>query len=113
MKLNKYTRYFLFTRVNPKESDYALLVATCERIDAFLGYQVLHDSEGVVRLSGFVVLRGPRTFVGDLCLLFPNFNFTPMSDVYELGGVNFDSFPDGTFLLGEHPFVKLRRSLFS
>ena len=111
MKLNKFTRYFLFTRVDPKEEDYTLLLEVCKRIDAHLGYRTILGTS-VDRLVGFIVLRGPRTFVADLCRLFPNFNLTPMSDIVELGSFDFDNLPKGTVLVGDHPFKSIRSVLF-
>jgi hypothetical protein len=115
-RFNGRTRYYTFTRVNPKCSDFELLVSTCERIDAHLGYLTIPD-DGKIRLVGFIVLRGPETVIGDIEQLFPNFNLTPME------GTSFDGVVSdaqkkaeliGAVLVTHncHPFEGIKRALF-
>lgn len=106
----KLTRYYTFTRVNPKSSDYDLLVRTCHRINAYLGYRTLRDADKV-RLIGFIVLRGPKTIVDDIEQLFPNFHLMSMVGCF---GDNYSDLGDDDTIItaNEHPFVSVRKSLF-
>lgn len=119
----KFTRYFVFTRVNPRESDYDLLRGTCERIDATLAYKTVRDASKV-RLMGFLILRGPRTFSDDIGRLLPNFLVTALTsdidDVWHWLEVSPKSCGDVFFIDGEvffngcsHPFYDIKRMLFS
>lgn len=94
-----FTRYFSFTRVGFRNGDLELLLRVCERIDAYLCYRV----DGV-RLTGFIALRGVRTYVDDLCRLFPNFLLGPMAALTEDDG--------GYVKIGVRPFNDIRRQLF-
>jgi hypothetical protein len=76
------TRYFSFTRVNPKAGDYDALVKTCNRVDAYLSYKTVRCGERT-RLFGIIVLRGPPTIADDIGRLFPNFNLTPMTGEFD------------------------------
>lgn len=105
MKGKDFTRYFLFTRVNPVLADYELLVKMALQIDSFIGYNtVLH--EGKTRLVGVVALRGRRTFAEKLYTLFPNFHLTRMSGKLEIKMEMFD------VMLGEFPFSEVKINLF-
>lgn len=95
------TRYFEFSRVNPKEVDYALLHYVCRKIDAYYGIK-LEKKGKRVHLHGFIMLRGRPTFQGDLCQLFPNFHLTYMKGEI---GKGFETF-------GKHPYDDIKRVLF-
>lgn len=106
------TRYFTFTRVNPKASDYDLLVGTCSKVDAYLSYKTVRDG-GKVRLFGIIVLRGPSTIADDIGQLFPNFNLTPMVGEFDDNFERLMSSGGGEVIHhNEHPFFGLRRALF-
>lgn len=108
----KFTRYFLFTRVRPHIGDYSLLIERCGQINAFLGYRTVFD-KGVKRLLGFFVLRGPRTFVHNLCRLFPNFNLTPVASDDPLNFFDGVDFSGLIIFFGEHPYRNVRKRLFN
>lgn len=108
---SKFTRYFLFTRVRPRDGDYSLLIDTCGKINAFLGYRTVFDSAGVKRLLGFFVLKGPRAFVQNLCRLFPNFNLTPMASENPLAFFDYIDFDGLVIFFGEHPYRDVRKCL--
>jgi len=102
---SKYTRYFIFSRVNPSERDYRHLCTECKRINAYFGYRTMRDGDRI-RLIGFIVLRGHRTVASDLVRGFPNFSLTGShydenfnKDVYDV-------------VVGEHPFGALKVDLF-
>ena len=100
-----FTRYFSFTRVNPSKSDCVLLSKTCVDINAYLCYRI-NKIDG--RLEGFIVLNGPRTYVGNICRLFPNFLFTHLQpDAYMKLTEG-----DGFTVEGSHPFQSVSRRLF-
>ena len=117
----RFTRYFVFSRVNPVSQDYELLRGVCERINASLGYKTVRD--GVrIRLVGFISLRGPPTIADDIGRLLPNFLVT------KLGCKHVDGFhwmaevasDDGSLLVDgvvthhykEHPFKTVKTRLF-
>lgn len=102
----RYTRFFTFTRVSPGRRDVESLIATCKRIDACVGFST-ETFDGVVRLSGFIVLRGPKTYADDLCPLFPNFLITPMKPT------EYMDFEGQDFVIGKFPFDDIRRKLFT
>lgn len=107
-----YTRYYSFTRINPTPKDYILLATVCRNIDAYWGYRVFRDGLRV-RLSGFLVLRGPRTFVDDIERLFPNFLFINMIGSFEY---NFDCVNQHNNKIigpGDHPFDGIKVNLFA
>lgn len=107
------TRYFTFTRVNPKVGDYERLVRTCKEIDAFLSYKTVRDGK-VVRLFGIIVLRGPSTISDDIGRLFPNFNLTSMGGEFDSNFGRFMESAGGDVVQhNEHPFFALRRALFN
>lgn len=101
------TRYYEFSRVNPSESDFELLIGTCRRIDAYMGYTIFTEG-GRLRLHGFVVLPH-RDEVFNISRLFPNFMFKYircfMAKEEELRA---DS---NAIFLNRHPFLTLRRKL--
>lgn len=122
LKKQTRTRYFVFSRVNPRYDDYELLVETCDRIDACLGYKTVRDG-WKVRLIGFLILRGPSTIEDDLGRLFPNFLLTPLGHEFHgacdwLASQRMD---DGHWFIDaepqfnnkEHPFEMLRVRLFN
>lgn len=98
---NRFTRYFNFTRTNPKPHDYELLKGVCKNINAACFMDTIVDSGGVTRLQGYMVLWGPRTHKEDLARIFPNFLITPM----EQG--EFVRLPPG-----HHPFDCIKKKLF-
>jgi hypothetical protein len=107
------TRYFSFTRVNPKISDYDALVKTCNRVDAYLSYTTVRCGEKT-RLFGIIVLRGPPTIADDIGRLFPNFNLTPMTGEFDANFERLMGVTSGDDVIqhNEHPFFSLRRALF-
>jgi len=104
----KFTRYFLFTRVNPKPGDFETLFETCKRIDAYMGCKRF-NVDGRERLVGFIVLRGNRAFLRSICREFPNFNITEMPGHGWEGVFNEDSYD---IIVNKHPFIELKRKLF-
>ena len=111
MSSSPFTRYFLFTRTNPRVSDYELVVRVANKIDAHLGYATVYNG-GTRVLKGFIVLRGPRTFVGTLCKHFPNFLLFAVDAMETYFDFNLDSVPDGVTMVNEHPFQEVRKTLF-
>lgn len=77
-KAKKVTRYYEFTRINPKAFDYMLLINRCKEINAYLGYFVEYHG-GKVYMKGFVV-PPHRSVISDIQRMFPNFNFTHIED---------------------------------
>ena len=118
----KRTRYFVFTRVNPRDHDYDLLIDMCQKHDFMLAYKTVRDG-WKIRLHGMLVMRGPPTVADDIMNLLPNFMVTPLSEEFtdgidwvcsiQSGEGHF--FIDGEILFNgkEHPFVDVKRSLFS
>ena len=115
------TRYFIFSRVNPRHDDYEHLVDTCEKIEACLAYKTVRDGWRVV-LTGFFILRGPSTIQDDIRRLFPNFLLTNLSLQYQeslewLVGAKLEGLPffqDGEIFSNgkEHPFQSVKKNLF-
>lgn len=68
------TRYYLFSRVNPKPRDFQDLIDKCNEIDADLGYKTVKIGDRF-RLEGFMVLRGARRVndIDSLMRMFPNY----------------------------------------
>ena len=123
----KLTRYFTFSRVNPRLQDYHWLIETCLNIDAFLVYKTYRDinrfAQVRTRLVGFMVLRGRKTVVSDLGRLFPNFFLTGFhkdtEDIFDVirswhdnEALWISDADDTTFFVNEHPFEGVRRKLF-
>lgn len=100
-----FSRFFSFTRVNPKGKEYPMLVRTCERIDACVAYVTIKDG-GDRRLTGFLVLRGPRTYADKLMPLFPNFLIKAVKSA------NYFDVPAGYVWRGDLPFQDIKRRLF-
>lgn len=115
IKINPYTRYYSFTRVYPSASDYELLLDTCVRIDAYLGYWTFNEGNKI-RLVGFIILRGKRTHIEDIQRLFPNFNITFVVDPVEVERFRLAE-RDGILVtpkgvMNSHPYESIRRELF-
>lgn len=103
----KYTRYFLFSRVNPSASDYDLLLKVAKDCDVNIGYKTVVDGRKR-RLSGYFILRGPRTYTWDVCRLLPNFQVVRM-----LSSIAFDfDFVKYDVVVNNHPYQSLRKQLF-
>lgn len=104
-------RYFIFTRVNPKEIDYDRLDLVAGRINAFIGYRTLTatGSDSRKMMKGFVVLKGERTTVKKIIRFFPNFLLTAIPSTFEM---DFSDLPGDTVFLGHHPLDCIRRRLF-
>ena len=111
----KFTRYFVFTRVNPRTSDYDHLLETCSRIDAWVVYKTVYDGFKI-RMLGFLVLRGPRTVSNDIALLLPNFLVNEMPGHFNDGWDWLDAVSskgDEVFFNGKtHPFTDIKKKLF-
>lgn len=95
--------------------DYELLLDTCVRIDAYLGYWTVNDDDKI-RLVGFIILRGRRTYIEDIQRMFPNFNVSLVVDPVEVEKYRLAE-RDGLLVtprgvLGRHPFEPIRRELF-
>lgn len=103
-----HTRYFLFTMVDPLESDVRFMVNTCQGIDACFGYRVYHVGERNF-LKGFIILRKSRTSDRSLGMLFPRFLLTPVREDFDL---DFGVVPSDVTVVGVHPYRELRRRLF-
>lgn len=102
------TRYFLFSRVNPRKKDYGLMITACKKIDAYFGYRTVSDGVKVL-LKGFIVLRGRKTNVGRIVCYFPNFILKEVPRHFDF---DLDDLPDDVVVGGHHPFGFLRRDLF-
>ena len=102
----KLTRYFVFFKVKPTDGDYARLIKSCKKIHATVGYSTIFFG-GSLRLIGFFILRGPRARVHMMVGFFPNFIVTVAP-----GEVDLDRVPCDV-LLGCHPYLSIRRDLFS
>jgi len=108
LRISQPTRSFAFARVNPRESDYALLVNSSSNADAHMGHRTIRDDEdGRTRLVGFLALRGPPAFPCKLCPHFPNFLISRLQGQPEWDDLKktYDS------VHGEHPFRDLRKKL--
>jgi hypothetical protein len=105
-----YTRYFTFSRCNPRDKDYDVLIGSCDVINAFLGFKDELDEDGfVVKLKGMFILHGPKAYADQLITFFPNFLLVAMEpDMHD----SFNSHNDFTFI-GEHPYARIRKRLFS
>lgn len=105
---NKNTRYYRFTRVNPKSVDYTLLISRCRSINAYLSYVVTYDGNRV-QVNGFII-PPHRTVIGNIQRMFPNFLFSHIDDFSilerEMEGV-------GATFINEHRFKSIKRVLFS
>lgn len=99
-----YTRYFRFSRHGSTKGDADVLVDQCILIDAAVGFKT-HRVDGGVCLSGIIVLRGPRTYIGDLQACFPLFKLSILDTDADLdSGLMFAN--------GDLPFEEVRKSLF-
>lgn len=105
------TRYFIFSKAAPSKDDEERIIKTCEVIDAFLCYSLVRrEDKGRDYLRGIIVLRGPRTTIDGRALYshFPNVMLRYVGKME----FDFDSLPDNVKIFGDHPFKKLRRTLF-
>ena len=115
-KRPKFTRYFVFTRVDPRTSDYDYLLETCSRIDAWVVYKTMRTGFRT-RMLGFLILRGPRTVSDDIALLLPNFLVNELPVHFHDGWDWIDSVSGGggeeIFFNGKaHPFIDIKKQLF-
>lgn len=101
-------KYYAFTRVNPKPSDYVLLVEACRSIGAYMGYRTIRDGN-VVRLFGFIVVWEAFPTGGSIERLFPNFNLTYLKDTFDNNLLKLVKMKER----GNEPFVSVRRVLFA
>lgn len=113
---DKRSRYFVFTRVNPRASDYDLLVMTSEAINASLVYKTFRTLT-TVRLVGFLILRGPTTVSQDIGRLLPNFLVTWLGEQFDDGYHWLNAHHptiDGEIHFNQrgHPFGDLKKKLF-
>jgi hypothetical protein len=100
------TRYFMFSRVNPRDDDYDLLLAECGRLNVYVGFRTV-ISFGVTRLVGFLMFTEGRVSHDVLARALPNFLVVPM--------VSTDPPIDeskGFTYFGGHPFHDIKRLLF-
>jgi len=116
-----FSRYFVFTRVNPRPKEYASLLETCQKFDICLSYRTKRDvKRGRSVLTGFLVLRGPRTYADVLGRLFPNFLVAPLSGRHEngfdwmraYGGDHLIDDEPVFFDCKEHPYASVKKRLF-
>lgn len=103
----KNTRYYEFTRVNPKAFDYLLLINRCKQIKAYLGYVVSRDN-GKTRMRGFVVTYH-RTNIKNMHIMFPNFNFTYVENFLVSEKDLIDAC--GSVVINNHRFKGVRKAL--
>ena len=109
---SKFTRYFKFTRVYPRTVDYDRLVDICNRIDAWTIYKTTREGV-VVRLVGFIALRGPRTVAADIGRLLPNFLVTVVSPkIEDMEAWLLDDECEIFFNGIGHPFEDIKKKLF-
>lgn len=106
----RFTRYFLFWRVNPSPNDYELLKTSCKTIDAYFGYKTEHGSNKTI-LKGFFILRGVKACASGKSLYsyFPNFLITSVGTHFNF---NFEDMQPDITLNGYHPFNSIRKNLF-
>lgn len=71
-------KYYAFTRVNPRISDYETLVRRCRDADAYLAFRTI-DCGLKKRLVGFIVFWDGERDIPNAEGMFPNFNLTPFS----------------------------------
>ena len=107
-KRNKNTRYYKFSRVNPKASDYTLLISRCRAINAYLSYVVVCDGNRV-QVDGFVI-PPHRTVIGNIERMFPNFLVSHIEDFSILEKAMESA---GAVVINEHRFKSVKRILFS
>jgi len=97
-------KYYAFTRVNPRSSDYERLVQGCQDSSAYLAYRTVRDSDKT-RLVGFVVFWREEDDVPNIERMFPNFNLTPIVDDHEHTRLNLDkliALREGSFVSAWH-----------
>lgn len=95
----------MFSRINPRDDEYDLLIGFCIRLDAFCGFRTV-EINGVSRLVGFLIFKNSRVSPVVVIRALPNFLIIPMGS---------DPCPDeskGFTYFGQHPFVDLKRILF-
>lgn len=102
---NTPTRYFLFSRVNPKDDDYDLLIERCIRLGIYAGFRTI-SPQGVERLVGFLIFKDGRVLPSALVREFPNFLVIPM------GSHGWPDESKGFTYFGGHPFDDLKHLLF-
>ena len=106
-----YTRYFTFSRRAPRSGDYDVLMKGCDAIDAYFGFKDGRGGHGpAARLDGFFILRGPKAYADQFCTFFPNFLIRAMDPTAQN---EWDSLGRGLTLVGDHPFIDIRRRLFT
>lgn len=106
MKIESSTRYFIFTRKNPRPIDFERLVDNAEKLDIYMGYHVTRERNEVL-LTGFLVMRGRKSKVSILSRSFPNFLIRPIPGRFD---INFHN-TDGVYM-NKHPFDGLQKRLF-
>ena len=68
------TRHLVFTRVNPKTSDYDTLLRVATMIDATVFYKTMQDPVTTThRLIGTLILSGPPAYPEQIGRMLPNF----------------------------------------
>ena len=105
------TRYFIFSKASPTDGDEEKIINSCKLIDAFLCYaRVRNEVRKRDYLRGAIILRGPRANIDGRSLR----SYFPNMMLRYIGRMDFDidSLPDGVKVVGEHPFKRLRKTLF-
>lgn len=110
-----YSRYFLFTRVNPRLSDYECLINGCKSIHAFYGWKETstYNDDGSVAsslLRGFLILENDPATCFSLSHTFPNFLIVTAPKYMDFDLASLPT--DVNVGPGSHPFASLKRRLF-
>lgn len=104
------TRYFVFSKVNPTDKDFRLLINNCSAIKAhYYGYLTHYDgtSKRKTLLEGFFVLSKNPTYPTFLYSWFPNFLIRQMPACMMLEDIN-----PSVVVVGSHPYISCRNDLF-
>jgi hypothetical protein len=108
-----YSRYFVVTRVNPREGDTDKFLSSCDSIKAsWYGYCVKDTKNGKKVMRGFFVLSGPPSFPRQLESWFPNFLIMKMPVTMEMDSLCQVPRDSGLIVCGEHHLIDVRINLF-
>lgn len=112
--MKNHSRYFVFSRINPRPSDIILLSRAFQRISVdHYGYQFDRSDRGPIKkrriiLKGFFVLSKQVTLARNIEGIFPNFLIVPMPSSIDL---DFDRPMQSMTIVGKHPYSALKKIL--
>lgn len=103
-----WTRYFLFSRVNPRATEIDMLLRQCDKHDVFLGYRFDDTVKNKVVMKGFMIMqeRGDEEGVHTL---FPNFLIKEMPKSFQF---DYHAVTDDFVVEGCHPYTEVTKDLF-